>query len=80
MPCSVLDLSFNLIKEIPESLASLVSIHTIYFVQNKISRIQNLDAIGSTLQSLELGGNRLRVCRHFSSLAQPISYLVLQDN
>lgn len=61
----VLDLSFNLIKAIPESLASLKSIQTIYFVQNKISKIQHLDAVGATLQSLELGGNRLRV-RDFS--------------
>lgn len=57
----VLDLSFNLLKAIPDSLASLTSIQTIYFVQNKVTQIQNLDAIGSTLQSLELGGNRIRV-------------------
>ncbi len=42
-------------------MSSLTSLHTIYFVQNKISHITGLDQIGATLRSLELGGNRIRV-------------------
>lgn len=58
---SVLDLSFNLLKAIPEALTSLKSLKTVYFVQNKISKIQGLDSLGATLTSLELGGNKIRV-------------------
>lgn len=56
----VLDLSFNLIRTIPDSLSRLTSLATIYFVQNRISKITGLDDLTS-LRSLELGGNRIRV-------------------
>ena len=58
---SVLDLSFNLLKAIPDTLHHLSSLRTIYFVQNRISRISDLQGVGATLRSLELGGNKLRV-------------------
>ncbi len=59
---SSLDLSYNLIKHVPEELEShLTSLKTIYFVQNKISHIRNLSGFAATLRSLELGGNRIRV-------------------
>lgn len=57
-----LDLSFNLLKTIPEGLASLTSLRTIYFVQNRISKISGLESC-INLRSLELGGNKIRVCR-----------------
>ena len=59
---STLDLSYNLIKHVPEELEKhLTSLRTIFFVQNKISHIQNLSGFAATLRSLELGGNRIRV-------------------
>lgn len=58
---SVLDLSFNNLKHVPHCLPNLTSLHTIYFVQNRISHITGLEALGRTLRSLELGGNRIRV-------------------
>jgi Leucine-rich repeat (LRR) protein len=56
----VLDLSFNLLRNVPDRLEYLTSLHTIYFVQNKISKITGLTSC-SLLRSLELGGNRIRV-------------------
>lgn len=58
---SVLDLSFNLLKSIPDSIEHLHSLKTLYFVQNRILRISNLSGVGATLRSVELGGNRIRV-------------------
>ncbi|KAG8888913.1 hypothetical protein FRB98_006455 [Tulasnella sp. 332] len=63
-----LDLSFNLLRQVPEVVSSLSAIHTLYFVQNKITKITNLHDIGSTLRSLELGGNRLRVIESLDAL------------
>ena len=57
---SILDLSFNLLRNVPDRLDHLVSLHTIYFVQNKISKITGL-ASCTSLRSLELGGNKIRV-------------------
>lgn len=57
---SILDFSFNLLRSIPESIAQLQSLKTIYFVQNRISKITGLDN-STSLRSLELGGNRIRV-------------------
>lgn len=57
---SVLDLSFNLLRAVPDRLGSLPSLDTIFFVQNKISKIAGLNH-SVTLRSLELGGNRIRV-------------------
>ena len=58
---STLDLSFNNLKHVPNSLGHLTSLRTIYFVQNRISRISGLEGLGQTLRSLELCGNRIRV-------------------
>lgn len=58
---SVLDLSFNLLKLVPDTLHHLTSLRTVYFVQNRISKITGLQGVGGTLRSLELGGNKLRV-------------------
>lgn len=58
-----LDYSFNSIRHISH-LNHLANMHTLYFVQNKISRVRADDLtgpIGVNLRSLELGGNKLRV-------------------
>lgn len=57
----ILDVSFNLLRAVPPVVATLSTLDTVYFVQNKISRIDGLSALGKTLRSLELGGNRIRV-------------------
>ncbi|KAF9266606.1 L domain-like protein [Marasmius fiardii PR-910] len=64
---TVLDLSFNLFKAIPEGLNHLSSLETAYFVQNKISKIANLNSL-LNLRSLELGGNRIRKIENLESL------------
>lgn len=33
----------------------------LYFIQNKIGHIDGLEAIAQTLESVEFGGNKLRV-------------------
>ncbi|KAH7911090.1 L domain-like protein [Hygrophoropsis aurantiaca] len=57
---TTLDLSFNLLRNIPENITHLTSLQTVYFVQNRISKINSIGSLGSTLRSLELGGNRIR--------------------
>jgi len=64
---SVLDLSFNLVKTVPEALQRLPALHTVYFVQNRISKISNLQASVS-LRSLELGGNKIRKIENLDAL------------
>lgn len=59
---SVLDLSYNNLREVPKALQHLTSLKTVYFVQNKISEISGLGSVGATLRSLELGSNRIRAC------------------
>ncbi|KAF8440526.1 L domain-like protein [Boletus edulis BED1] len=56
---TILDLSFNMLRSIPDSIAHLRSLRTVFFVQNRITKITNLEASVS-LTSLELGGNRIR--------------------
>jgi hypothetical protein len=56
-----LDLSFNLLRSIPDTLHHLQKLKTVYFVQDRISTISGLDRLGATLTSLELGGNKIRV-------------------
>jgi protein phosphatase 1 regulatory subunit 7 len=56
-----LDLSFNLLRSVPETLHHLQNLKTLYFVQNRISTISGLETLGATLTSLELGGNKIRV-------------------
>ena len=64
---SSLDFSYNLLRTLlpngPDSppLDNLPNLHTVYFIQNKISRIEGLDGLADSLRSLELGGNRIRV-------------------
>ena len=69
----VLDLSFNLLRAVPDRLECLTSLQTIYFVQNKISKISGLSSC-VTLRSLELGGNKIRVGLF---LSVPLSFLNL---
>ncbi|KAJ3505604.1 hypothetical protein NLJ89_g7329 [Agrocybe chaxingu] len=64
---SVLDLSFNLLRSVPDRLEFLTSLDTIYFVQNKISKISGFTSC-CTLRSLELGGNRLRRIENLDDL------------
>lgn len=61
VPYRTLDVSFNLLRAIPPVIATLPALRTVYFIQNKITRIEGLSAVGRTLRSLELGGNRIRV-------------------
>ena len=58
----MLDLSFNLLRSVPEGFEFLNSLHTVYFVQNKISKITGI-ASCTNLRSLEFGGNKIRVGR-----------------
>ena len=57
-----LDLSFNLLQTIPAGLRHLQKLKTVDFVQDRISTISGLESLGATLTSLELGGNKIRVC------------------
>ena len=78
---STLDLSYNLIKHVPEELEKhLTSLRTIFFVQNKISHIQNLSGFAATLRSLELGGNRIRVSVSESLSLRSIHRVPLSEN
>lgn len=54
-----LDLSFNKIKHI-KRVNHLVKLKDLFFVQNKISTIENLEGL-SNLRQIELGANRIRV-------------------
>ena len=47
---------------VPDCINQLTALRTVYFVQNKISHIDGFSNLGATLRSLELGGNRIRVC------------------
>ncbi|PWN40922.1 L domain-like protein [Ceraceosorus guamensis] len=67
-----LDYSFNSIRHISH-LQELGHLRTLYFVQNKISRVRPGDLEGSiatNLRSLELGGNRLRAIENIGQLTQ----------
>jgi Leucine-rich repeat (LRR) protein len=68
----ILDLSFNLLRSVPEVFLSLHSLDTVYFVQNKITTISNLQNLTS-LRSLELGGNRIRVSERTFTQARRMS-------
>ncbi|KAK9451469.1 uncharacterized protein V1518DRAFT_369992 [Limtongia smithiae] len=61
-----LDLSFNKIKKI-NHVSHLHSLRNIYFVQDKISKIENLDGL-TNLINLELGGNRVRKLENLEKL------------
>ncbi|KDN52501.1 L domain-like protein [Tilletiaria anomala UBC 951] len=65
-----LDLSFNNFRHLPH-ISHLGKCHTLYFVQNKISRIRPDDfmpPLQTTLRSLELGGNKLRTMENLGDL------------
>ncbi|KAI0049764.1 L domain-like protein [Auriscalpium vulgare] len=65
---NVLDLSFNMLKAVPDTLHHLKSLKTVYFVQNRISKITGLQGVGATLRSLELGGNKIREIENLDAL------------
>jgi protein phosphatase 1 regulatory subunit 7 len=54
-----LDLSFNKIKHI-KNISHLKKLTEIFFVQNKISRIEGLEEL-TGIKNLELGANKIRV-------------------
>ncbi|CAG7852541.1 Protein phosphatase 1 regulatory subunit SDS22 [Serendipita indica DSM 11827] len=64
----ILDLSFNLLRAVPPELVNIPALQTIYFVQNKITRIEHFHHLGATLRSLELGSNRIRVIENLDAL------------
>jgi len=64
----VLDLAFNVIKEVPEgSLDGLVNLKKIFLSANKIKKMQYLDKL-TTLEVLDLGDNRIRKIENIDSL------------
>lgn len=63
---AVLDLSFNNIKHI-KHIENLKKLNHLYFVQNKISKIENLDSF-KDLVNLELGGNKVELIENLSNL------------
>ncbi|CAE6461619.1 unnamed protein product [Rhizoctonia solani] len=63
-----LDLSFNLLRSVPHGLERHKSLHTIFFVQNKITKISGVGGLSGSLRSLELGGNRIRVAQTIEGL------------
>ncbi|TRM59568.1 hypothetical protein BD626DRAFT_507575 [Schizophyllum amplum] len=64
---TVLDLSFNNIRTVPDALQHLPALRTVYFVQNRISKISGLENL-TNLTSLELGGNRIRKIEQIDDL------------
>lgn len=61
-----MDLSYNKIKHI-KGVKHLKKLKELYFVQNGISRIEELDGLEKVV-SLELGANRIRVQQMNTSL------------
>jgi protein phosphatase 1 regulatory subunit 7 len=72
-----LDLSFNKIRNI-KNIDKLVHLENLYFVQNKITDIVNLDTF-SALKNLELGGNRILKIENLDNL-QNLTELWLGKN
>lgn len=63
-----LDLSFNKIRSIPPDLATNhPKLKDLYFVENKISKIQGVSGL-QYLRNIELGGNRIRVIEGLENL------------
>ena len=44
-----------------DQISTLKSLRVLYLIQNKISQIEGLESISETLESVEFGGNKLRV-------------------
>ncbi|WFD32273.1 protein phosphatase regulatory subunit Sds22 [Malassezia sp. CBS 17886] len=66
----VLDLSYNSIRHVSR-VSQLGHCHTLYLVQNKVTRVREGDLkgpIAGSLRSLELGGNRLRSLENLGHL------------
>jgi protein phosphatase 1 regulatory subunit 7 len=63
---TTLDLSFNKIKHI-KNVSHLKKLTDLFFVQNKISRIEGLEGL-TELRNLELGANRIREIENLESL------------
>lgn len=61
-----LDLSFNKIRNI-KNIEKLTKLENLYFVQNKITDIVNLETFTS-LKNLELGGNRITQIKNLDPL------------
>ncbi|KAF7852565.1 hypothetical protein EAF04_010966 [Stromatinia cepivora] len=61
-----LDLSFNKLKHI-KKINHLISLTDLYFVQNKITTIENLDGL-TKLRNLELAANRIRAIQGLDTL------------
>lgn len=61
-----MDLSYNKIKHI-KGVKHLKKLKELYFVQNGINRIEELDGLEKVV-SLELGANRIRVQQMNTSL------------
>lgn len=62
-----LDLSFNKLKHIKNLSASLSSLVELYFVQNRIQKIENLDHL-TNLTMIELAANRIRDIENLDQL------------
>lgn len=62
-----LDLSFNLIKHI-RGVNQFKGLKNLYFVQNRISKIEALDEL-TELINLELGGNKIRTLENLDKLS-----------
>lgn len=63
-----LDLSFNLLRKVPaDQIADMKSLRVLYFIQNKIAKIQGLEAVAGTLESVEFGGNKLRTIENLEA-------------
>ena len=66
----ILDLAFNVIKEIPEGcFDGLVSLRKIYLSANKIKVMQGFDKLVN-LEVLDLGDNRIRKMENMSTLVK----------
>jgi len=69
-----LDISFNTIKKI-EQISQLQNLTEIYLCQNKIKKVGDELRYLTSLTTLELGSNRLRVSRQHLFLTQWIPYI-----
>lgn len=57
---TILDLSFNSIRFIPDLAKSCPQLEELYVAQNKLKKIEGLNGL-TKLKTLDLGANRIRV-------------------